>query len=74
MDPSTSSARSALRSHSARVLALLALVAIAAVVALPMRATAQEPIASFQESECPIPPFGDIEVDCGYLLVPEFAQ
>jgi len=70
MEPSTSSARSALRNRGARVLAMLALFAIA-VAAIPARAAAQEPIATFQEAECFVPAPEGYAVECGYVIAPE---
>lgn len=71
MEPSTSSARSALRSRSTRLFVLLALVAVAAVGAIPMRAAAQEPIATFQSADCFVPAPEGYAVECGYVLAPE---
>ena len=53
-----------------RLFSMLVLLACA-VAAIPMRAAAQQPIATFQQAECFVPAPEGYAVECGYVIAPE---
>jgi hypothetical protein len=53
-----------------RVFTMLTLLACA-VAAIPMRAAARQPIATFQQADCFVPAPEGYAVECGYVIAPE---
>lgn len=51
--------------------AMLALLAVVAAAALPLRAHAQPPLATFQAAECFVPVPDGYATECGYVIAPE---